>query len=944
MWKEEPLVKPRLTFLHKITGFKIQLSIRSFLILSSLALTLVFLLIEGAISYKIAMNVINTRVSEINQKNITSLNSKMSTTFNQVENLFNIANTDETLLQYIQEYQIVFGDAYNRNILQNKIYSIMKEMTFGYEDVAYAAVFTDNESLISSGNEGILDSDNAKGTLLNLYEASNERDNSFTIIDISDQTVIGNRSRFICVSTLGYDEEAIGLLVLIMKNNWPQSILSREENAFILNRDKKTIVYPPQEGLRDHENEIYSQINPLESSGRISGHNGQSVVYYTRMDYSSWTLCVSGNINNLSGMMNRIRVYFFLIFLFSCLLSIFFTSIISRKTVGPILGLSRHIRSMSIEQDVSSPGSTHNAGSIKTISIRDAFMLFYVTVITIPMAIFILLFYLTSSALIENIIRESFLASLQKSTDETDLFFEEIERTSMNIAIDDYVQSFLSDISTKQRELTIDDNILIGKIVDSNLAIGQKSYQVELYDNTCRMVYASINYEKNRLLNSKYQDAISYSFGDPYILYFDKDKNEEESISIFRKIYSIKGDLRLLGYLKITITKNNLKNIYEDTEYIGSEVFIIDTSGLYISCKDKSRIGEASGYTPKEELSEFGSLKVNKDDISYLIAYSECDYVPLILMAEIPYENILRENQTILTTNIYLILVMWLVSFILSYIISMLFSRSFNQMSNELKKMMTSGMTEIRFADHYFFNEMDALSETFNQMASRINTLVQTLTQERIREKELEKEKKETEIVALLAQINPHFLYNTFESIKWMIIKNKEEAASMLTKLGEFLRLGISRKSQFISIEEEINHVKLYVDIQKRRYEENIKVMYTIDDRALGVMIPKLILQPLLENAFIHGFSDHTGHGFINVFCCLEEDMVILKVMDNGEGMDHETKKRIHDQLNGFLSSESVGLYNVQKRIKLFYGDEYGLEVESQQGAGTIISLRLPRS
>jgi len=234
-------------------------------------------------------------------------------------------------------------------------------------------------------------------------------------------------------------------------------------------------------------------------------------------------------------------------------------------------------------------------------------------------------------------------------------------------------------------------------------------------------------------------------------------------------------------------------------------------------------------------------------------------------------------------------------------------------------------------------NEIDELSNTYNKMIYQIYI-------SEIKEKRLEKERNEVELIALQAQIDPHFLYNTLESIKWMV-KNeqKSKAVNMISSLGELFRLGISRGNNLISIKEEVDYARSYIEIMNNRIKDKIVFSFKINEDILDNMTLKLTLQPIIENAIIHGMKDKPSNGIINIFGYSEGGQVIFKVIDNGTGIEKETLDRIRTSLRNELPGKSVGIFNVQKRIQLYFGEEYGLFIESMLGMGTIVKLVIPK-
>jgi Predicted signal transduction protein with a C-terminal ATPase domain len=559
------------------------------------------------------------------------------------------------------------------------------------------------------------------------------------------------------------------------------------------------------------------------------------------------------------------------------------------------------------------------------------------------MIVYAITLYISASVIIKDIIKESLEQTLNKATNSIDSFIDSNEKLSLSISKDNIIQSYLVENYTKKTDITLDDVIAVDKAIKKYPSADKSILRIELYDSNKRMIYSSADYTMGDSVNSKYEKILENSYGNTVWSYIDVDTNGKNVLSIFRKIYGINSDkysLKTIGYLRITLY--GLKSLYENISYESSNFYILDKDGNYISNKFDYLIGEPSDYIFKNK-----SLSYRNHDVEILnknlieVIYSNCTKVPWMLVGEIKSKDILKENGQIISSSLYLVFSMCILIFILSYIISLSFSKSFDSMSKKLVRF-SNGDLNVDFTSIYYFNEIDMLSKTFNKMADRINELTETLFYEQLKAEELEREKKESELIALQAQINPHFLYNTFESIKWMMDYNAQNAAVMLTQLGDLFRLGINRKSQFITLEEEIKYAKTYVDIQKVRYGDNIKVSWIVDNNIIKYMVPKLILQPLIENVFIHGFKAKKENGSIDIYCIIEDDNIVFKIIDNGEGIKKDMLEEINNKLKGVLLGESVGIYNVQKRIRLYYGERSEITLLSQVGVGTIAKLSIP--
>jgi len=231
-------------------------------------------------------------------------------------------------------------------------------------------------------------------------------------------------------------------------------------------------------------------------------------------------------------------------------------------------------------------------------------------------------------------------------------------------------------------------------------------------------------------------------------------------------------------------------------------------------------------------------------------------------------------------------------------------------------------------------NEVVSLGEHYNKMVETIKTLMEEI-------KENETYLRNYEINALHSQINPHFLYNTLDTIVWMAEFNDSEKVIAVTKsLAQFFRLSLSKGQEMISLKDELEHVSQYLFIQKQRYDDQLNYKVATGDDILGLEdleVPKIILQPIVENALYHGIREKGEPGHIEVSLHIMDDQVDLIVQDDGVGFDTTQPKKEKVKLGG------VGIANVDQRLKLYYGENYGLKIESTLGEGTTVRLSLPR-
>ena len=298
------------------------------------------------------------------------------------------------------------------------------------------------------------------------------------------------------------------------------------------------------------------------------------------------------------------------------------------------------------------------------------------------------------------------------------------------------------------------------------------------------------------------------------------------------------------------------------------------------------------------------------------------------------------EVMSSVNTIVYILFTCVIISLVLVVIVSFKFSRTLTNPIFKLKRLMKqaeSGDLTVRF-NFQHNDEIGELGQSFNHMIARIDQLIQMVYVE-------QENKRTAEMKSLQEQIKPHFLYNTLDTISWMARDyDAEDIVRLVDALTNMFRIGLSHGKDIITVKEEITHVSNYLYIQKIRYKDKLNYVIHVDESLYAIEVPKLILQPLVENAIYHGVKAKRG-GTITITGVPEGENLVFTVQDNGAGMPQEKV----EELNRRMSERSVldeqksfGLFYIRERIQLCYGTGYGVHVESALGEGTRVTITLP--
>lgn len=373
---------------------------------------------------------------------------------------------------------------------------------------------------------------------------------------------------------------------------------------------------------------------------------------------------------------------------------------------------------------------------------------------------------------------------------------------------------------------------------------------------------------------------------------------------------------------------------YVDDVGIGQHgyCFIMDTDGNIIYHPQQQLIYSGLKEENTKEIMDLSDGSYNRPDVIYTIkSLNNCNW--RIVGVSYGEELILSKVKNMLSIMFGMLAVVLVTASFTGYLFSRLFARPAKRLANAMVEFEKSAK------DFYFLpvggmTEITALSDSFDHMVVRIQELMERVKQE-------ETTLRKTELNALQAQINPHFLYNTLDSIAWMCEEERtKEAEEMVNALARLFRISISRGHELISLEKEMQHAQSYLKIQQYRYKQKFTYQFDAEEESLHYLCNKITLQPMIENAIVHGL-DMIEEGQIIIRIFTQGEDVVMTVEDNGIGMTPEQCRDVLCQESGDKSG--IGLKNVNDRIKIYFGERYGITISSELDVGTRIMIRIPK-
>ena len=411
------------------------------------------------------------------------------------------------------------------------------------------------------------------------------------------------------------------------------------------------------------------------------------------------------------------------------------------------------------------------------------------------------------------------------------------------------------------------------------------------------------------------------------------DKEDTPTIIAGRTINDL-GVQKIIGYFLVRFDDKLLTDILEQKEYFkDGSLCIVDGKGTILS---SNQPGERGKMYPSFHLLTEATVSKKLDDSQEWLTSCIIPGSEWRLVSTIP--NISYEKEIIWLRGSVIIIALAMI--IVAIFISIAITRQLFLPLDKLCQMMKSvGKGDFNVSKPaYYQNDIGVLYDYFIDMVKEVRNLIQTTNQQQLL---LQK----TELNSLRMQINPHFIYNTLESIKWIAYMNdNKEIVIMVKALGDFMRSNISGP-EFITIEKELENIHCYLTIQKFRYNDKLDVRIDIPPDLYHAKIPKLLIQPLIENSIVHGLEQKAGDGKIIIKGIREQEDVIIDIIDNGIGF---SKLSLENLDLDFISPEDtrknggLGMKNVHQRIKMYYGESYGLSVTSEYGIRTCVRIRIP--
>lgn len=589
----------------------------------------------------------------------------------------------------------------------------------------------------------------------------------------------------------------------------------------------------------------------------------------------------------------------------------------------------------------------------KQFKIRLAVVLISIAAIVLSLS-FGICYTLVNDQLIENSEKTS-LQVFQQMENTINLVADQVEKIVIQLMTDSHVLNFLHSEAEEELAIISNHRALI-KMIDKILLQNSFIDAIVLFSEDGRRGGSSLNKTYFNLIPTRHPflDSNDYrsimkqsphfvwtgGYGKNYFYNYDsakiKNHQENKNLVVAKTISTPNGHGIILVMLKEDIFR-----AYYDTNFNhDSEVSIVDTRGMKISSVNTFNIGKIIPYIDKLDMqSEYGSMRYTDDIQDVQVTYYTLPKYKWVLINEIPRQVYTNDILSVRNTMIAIVIVTVAIMAAFFSVWVMRYTNPIQNLINTMRKV-SSGEINERITQRTDVEELEELNQQFNNMLDQVQYFME------VAEKK-EKEKGLLEMQTLQMQINPHFLYNTINSIRWMAVMNgADNVGDAMVNLAELLNASFRKNAIIWEIAEELRFVNSYTKLMIIRYGTGLNFELEVEESVKQYLIPKFIIQPILENSIKYRKPDgEVLRIHIKIF---ENDKINIVITDNGDGMEFTRFEQIKAKLEDEVVSnedkgDSIGLCNVNRRLKLYYEDAYELDIKSHEGEGTQVKISIPK-
>lgn len=889
------------------TSRRFQIKLHNLLIVLALTLAGIALLITATVFYSDTQALISEKLDAIHEADFNRIEAEIIDFYESSGKVATLLQNNKQLIAMIQESEYEEIDLYRKSELVDEINGYLTNLTVYNKAIRSINIVTHNAQYYSKQllfNQQLTDKFSARKVdgvafeypkqFADTPELSQHQD----VLLNSQKLDMDKESYYI--TSLQAGEDYYGNVVVMLRNLPLISEINKKNDIMIVDGHGQTIFRGQSFGNMDVDS-LYEQT--------IRFNNWK--VYY-RIDNKAY--------RNQASLLFALAIGSFLV---CFLISFLFAKFITRHIVRPITNLASYIQRYKV-------GDAAVARAVqltrpKQMSLREKIFYYFLLSILVPVGGFVLMFHLLSSSMLSEQIVMDYENVFENTASSLNDYMEQKEKLMLGQAYGTLIQGYLQ--GNPVSEISIYDQI------EQYMFLGMNG-TLSLYDASNRLLLSS------RFRPKQQMDAADFhtlqNSRQKLIWSRDRDSLGTEMIKLGLNITDLLH-LKTIGYAQMEIRLDEIAKLYAQLSIGSDSAFLFDRDGIVEGNHQLNRliVSHLDGRS--------GLKPVLWQETTYYMFYRQIGATSFYLISLYNKQDVVKQSGVVLMNNIYLLIVLLLTLLILSFSISWTLLSPVYKINNSLHVADLAQLKKIP-PHHYAIDEVYELADNFNQLLGRIEDLIDDVLVVNKKKQEVEISKNAADIRALQAQINPHFLQNTLDNTIYMIQEGHEpKAIRMIQSLSRLFRYGISRGETIIPLHEEIKYAKAYVSIMEMRYGDGIQIEWNIEEAMLKYNTLKLILQPLIENAIHHGFLEYQGNGMISIACMESDGQILITVADNGKGISEEDLEGLQNRLLTGEPNESIGLLNVQERIRLSFGEPFGVTIKSEQNKYTKVTVTLPK-
>ena len=598
------------------------------------------------------------------------------------------------------------------------------------------------------------------------------------------------------------------------------------------------------------------------------------------------------------------------------------------------------------------------------MGLRTRLVITYIVMITIPLGILGVRYYMISKNVVSDIVQKNVYELVKKNNEIMDTKLSQVTEKMLSFTMDRDLYNMFASVKP-------DDDYSINQLDDRISIVMNKyfSHSEDIYSSQLATSYytfgpassLSSQNDKNFIPAGEftktqlYQQALryggklswvpTYEFSTMFKLDYMKNINVDyrylfSAVQLINGTY-INGNIYKpweKGIEKPVLIVNFKEDFFQKAfrnsiPFEGSYFLVVSPDGKLISHQNQAELAKKTSFPWLKEIltKQSGTGMVNIDGKEMIVCYDTSKVTGWLSVVVIPPASLWGKILLAMKSDIiFMAIILIVISIFISYFVTGRITRPLQKLLSAINRT-GEGNFNVNITNQGS-GEVRVLIHKFNEMNGKIQKLIEENYEIAIKE-------KEAEITALNLQLDPHFMYNTLNLINLIAVENnQDEISEMIISLSAMLKYTVKSNKELVTFKQDFEYLKSYMLIMSKRFEGKYHIEYDVDPRLFAYGVPKFFMQPFVENVFVHAFDSLDKKGILKITCWLENGSRFFRIEDNGKGINPQKLEKLLA-----AGQNSVGMYNVHKRISIIYGESYGIRIESKQNVGTKITIELPQ-